>query len=111
MVMEHLGTATELSSSLSEIEGGARHIDQLRQAVRALHDRGLVFGDLREPNVMITKESLKLVDFDWSGRQGEVRYPVDISRRIEWPEGVKGEGEIRPEHDKEWFKRLTGVEL
>ena len=111
VVMEHLGSATELSDNLSEVEGGAEHIERLRQAVRALHDRGLVFGDLREPNIMIAEDGLKLVDFDWSGNQGEVRYPVGISRQIKWPEGVEGEGVIKFEHDREWFKQLTGTEL
>jgi len=40
-----------------------------------------------------------------------VHYPIDISRVIQWPEGARGGGGIKVEHDKEWFKQVTGTEL
>jgi len=60
---------------------------------------------------MITKDGLKLVDFDWCGKEGEVRYPTNISSEIEWPEGVEGEGKIMITHDMVWFERLTDSSL
>ena len=87
------------------------HVRSLRTAVQALHGKGLVFGDLRGPNVLIVEDGVRLVDFDWSGEEGVVRYPSCISTKIEWPEGVKSEGKIKVEHDQEWFKWLTGTEL
>lgn len=68
-----------------------------------------MFGDLREPKILIGKDGMRLVDFDWSGKKGEVQYPVDVSRKIKWPEDFKGEGMIEVEHDKEWLKRITGT--
>ncbi|KAF9643961.1 hypothetical protein BDM02DRAFT_3272735 [Thelephora ganbajun] len=110
VVMEHL-EATEVTGDILKGANGAKHVESLRKAVRALHNEGLVFGDLREPNILIAKDGIKLVDFDWSGKEGMVRYPADISEEILWPEGVGGEGQIKFEHDKEWFRRLTGTEL
>jgi hypothetical protein len=54
---------------------------------------------------------LKLVDFDWSGKEGTVHYPAGISEAIEWPEGARGGTEIKTEHDEVWSERLTGTKL
>jgi len=61
--MEHL-EVTEVTGNLTSEEGATRRVHSLRRAIRALHDRKLVFGDLREPNILITKDGLKLVGFD-----------------------------------------------
>jgi len=112
VVMECL-KATEDTGEVLKSTRGSKHVESLRRAVRALHGAGLVFGDLREPNILITEGGVKLVDFDWSGKEGQVHYPIDIAPRskIPWPEGVRGEGKIRAEHDKQWFSWLTGTEL
>ena len=68
------------------------HIASLRKAVTTLHDRGLVFGDLRGPNLLIVGNGVVLIDFDWCGKVGEARYPSDIlleHPRIDWPPGVQ----------------------
>ena len=75
LVMERLEVIPATNDQLKG-EEGPKHIESLRRAVRALHDRKLVFGDLREPNILITKEGLKLIDFDWCGKGGTVYYPV-----------------------------------
>ena len=49
---------------------------ELRRALDLLHDRGLVFGDLHPPNIMITKaQKIKLIDFNWAGEKGQAKYP------------------------------------
>lgn len=88
----------------------------LRQAVRLLHRNDLVFGDLREPNVLVTgkDEGMMLVDFDWCGREGEARYPCGINLDVDsipWHEDVRRGGEIKKDHDKWLFKILTGEDL
>jgi serine/threonine protein kinase len=51
--------------------------DQIRRALDLLHKSGYVFGDLRQPNVMITKnQEIKLIDFDWAGEHMKARYPA-----------------------------------
>jgi Ser/Thr protein kinase RdoA (MazF antagonist) len=52
----------------------------LATALKALHDAGFVHGDVHEVNVLVLDTSdgaeVRLVDFDWSGREGEDTYPV-----------------------------------
>lgn len=74
----------------------------LTKAIDYCHTKGFVFGDLRKPNIMITQGSkVQLIDFDWAGREGEVRYPISISPSIAWPKGVRGNGYILKQHDLE----------
>ena len=40
------------------------------------HSKGLVHGDLRDPNILCNGESVMLVDFDWGGKDGEALYPT-----------------------------------
>ena len=73
----------------------------LSKAIKYCHEKGFVFGDLRKPNVMITKdEKVKLIDFDWAGWDGKVMYPVCINLNLGWPEGVQGLEPILKEHDQ-----------
>ena len=79
----------------------------LREAFQLLHDAGYVFGDLRQPNVMMTRKGkVQLIDFDWASKDGEVKYPVGISGSIDWPAGVQGLAPIRKEHDRTMLNRL-----
>jgi len=80
---------------------------RLKKAVEYCHGQGFVFGDLRTPNVMITKDwKVQLIDFDWAGREGEVTYPVSISRNIEWPKGVAALEPIFRQHDLDMLEDL-----
>ena len=68
----------------------------VRSALKLLHDSGLVFGDLRPPNVMLTKTGkVKLIDFNWAGEEDQAKYPALMSQGIAWPEGVKALAVIR----------------
>ncbi|KAI0244944.1 hypothetical protein BJV78DRAFT_1098897, partial [Lactifluus subvellereus] len=51
-------------------------LERVKQAIRLLHSRKLVFGDLRLPNILVKDESVMFVDFDWCGKAGEARYPI-----------------------------------
>ncbi|KAI6043610.1 hypothetical protein EDC04DRAFT_669504 [Pisolithus marmoratus] len=88
----------------------------LRQAVEHLHSAEFVFGDLREPNIMVTpgkKFTAQLIDFDWAGKEGQVLYPITISPDIAWAPGVGALVPIEKQHDlsdlalleKEWGPR------
>lgn len=66
-----------------------------------------MFGDLRPPNVMITKdEEVKLIDFNWAGEEDQAKYPSLISPEISWPEGVKPLALMRREHDFDMLNKL-----
>jgi hypothetical protein len=58
--------------------------------VIALHDASYVHGDLRGPNTLLTADGLKPIGFDWCGKEGKARYPVDILiiPQLEWHSDV-----------------------
>ena len=94
-------------------ESTPAHVEMLREAAKRLHDNGYVHGDIRGPNVILVDEkNLKVIDFDWSGREGSVRYPVDVnlSSDIEWHEDVRRLGRIMKEHDEHLVERFTKQE-
>ncbi|TFK72797.1 hypothetical protein BDN72DRAFT_815502 [Pluteus cervinus] len=74
---------------------------RVRDIVTVLHSNGYVFGDLRSPNIMITTtQEVKFIDFDWAGEDGKSTYPLLMSERINWPEGVEiGGAVMKKEHD------------
>jgi len=88
------------------------HIRQLREAVQLLHEEDYVHGDIRLPNVLITSTGLKLIDFDWCGKEGTARYPADIFLVPErgWHEGVRRGGLIAKDHDQHMVNLLTDPE-
>ncbi|KAJ3478244.1 hypothetical protein NLI96_g9899 [Meripilus lineatus] len=63
--------------------------NKIQESLDILHDGGYVFGDLRRPNVMLMngegplESRIRFIDFDWAGKEGEVRYPLNLSSRIE----------------------------
>ena len=99
----------------------------LEQAVKELHDNGLVFGDLRAPNVILLDSNpnsegtadphsgstlattLMLVDFDWCDEEGQARYPADINLDPDmgWHADVECGGRIRQEHDLHMLDQLA----
>ena len=106
VVMDYVG-----GGQVEDLLTDAAHIEQLRTAVDALHKGGYVHGDLRGPNLLIAEDGLKLVDFDWCGKQGEARYPADINigAKIKWHDDVHREGLITEEHDTYMLGLLVGV--
>jgi RIO-like serine/threonine protein kinase len=91
---------------------GDRHRDadvlkKVFEAVKVMHSAGYVLGDVRPPNVMIGKEDqVMLIDFDWAGKEGDVRYPAYMSEGI-WTDGIEWMEKINKTHDtdmhKKWF--------
>ena len=63
-----------------------------------LHEAGFVHVDIRNTNIMVKRSGLDgsfyPVDFDWSGRIKEVRYPIGANvTTVKRPHGVVG-GEL-----------------
>ncbi|KAK7437568.1 hypothetical protein VKT23_018466 [Stygiomarasmius scandens] len=95
-----------------------RVIQSLRTAVKILHVNGLVFGDLRMPNVLVNRKekTVKLIDFDWCGPDLSARYPVTINLNsafyyIHWHSDTKRGGLIAKAHDAHMFRVLTDMQL
>ncbi|KAI9069720.1 hypothetical protein FKP32DRAFT_1616800 [Trametes sanguinea] len=82
----------------------------LREAIALLHGRNLVFGDLREPNVLLIKGGgLMLIDFDWCGPEGTARYPRDMNEdgSIPWAEDAQAGQPIKKQHDLQMLAVLA----
>ncbi|SJL13008.1 uncharacterized protein ARMOST_16444 [Armillaria ostoyae] len=79
----------------------------VREAVRELHAYGFVFGDLRRQNIMVSPGGkVKLIDFDWAGKDGEAMYPIRMSNKIRWAPGVGAMEKMYKAHDNFMIDRL-----
>ena len=85
-------------------------LDDLQDILSRLHGEGFVHGDIRDTNIMVLEggERLMLVDFDWAGKVGEVRYPMNVYRgeRLWRPDGACGGELITAEHDIQMLENL-----
>lgn len=84
--------------------------DQVKAAIHILHAEGLVFGDLRLPNVLALGDGVMLIDFDWCGKAGEAEYPASINTEIMWPPGVFAGAKLLPSHDDFMLGILTATD-
>lgn len=89
------------------------HIASPKAAVTKLQKHGRVFCDLRRPNLLIVKDRVVLIDFDWCGPDGEARYPSDIllTDYTKWYSDVKRGACISKAHDAYLFECLTEKKL
>jgi serine/threonine protein kinase len=87
--------------------------EQVEKAVTLLHDHNIVFGDLRDGNVIYTPPTpnqtdgrVMLVDFDWAGSHDIDRYSATLNPDGGWADGVSQYGIMRKEHDLWQLNRL-----
>jgi serine/threonine protein kinase len=80
-------------------------LQQIRAILSKLKEKNYVHGDFRRCNILVDTGSNRvfLVDFDWSGIDGEVKYPPLMNSHITWPEGANTGELIRHEHDVYWL--------
>ncbi|RUS19244.1 hypothetical protein BC937DRAFT_87785 [Endogone sp. FLAS-F59071] len=65
---------------------------QAVEAVKKMHEKGFVHGDMRLPNIMAgPNNSIKIIDFDWAGKRGEAVYPFFRNLELEWHDDVKAQ--------------------
>ncbi|KAF8808662.1 hypothetical protein BYT27DRAFT_7188628 [Phlegmacium glaucopus] len=89
---------------------GDRHRDpdvskKVLESIKVVHSEGYVLGDVRPPNVMIgLDDEVKLIDFDWAGKGGVVRYPAFMSDGI-WTEGIEPMVKIEKSHDLDMYNK------
>ena len=68
-----------------------------------LQEKGFVHGDLRRQNILLSDtNNFIVVDFDWAGESGHVKYPLTIntSSSCDWAPGVAPDELIESEHDQ-----------
>ncbi|KAI5988935.1 hypothetical protein F5J12DRAFT_969103 [Pisolithus orientalis] len=58
-------------------------MDEFNEKLEAFYTAGFFHGDIHDVNVMVSHngKTFKIIDFNWAGRTGEARYPLDLSRR------------------------------
>jgi len=79
----------------------------IRQALDLLHDKGLVFGDLREANVLYLQEDegrVLLIDFDGVGQDGVGRYSASLNPVLRL--GVHRRQIMEKVHDRRNLERM-----
>ncbi|KAG7091361.1 hypothetical protein E1B28_010403 [Marasmius oreades] len=89
--------------------------DDVKTALRKLHEKDIVFGDVRLQNIMVAADKKRadrvrgyLVEFDWCGVEGEARYPITMSDLKVYREtGMHAYGKMLMYHDTELLEGLT----
>jgi serine/threonine protein kinase len=93
----------DLYHDLSDSSDKASFEQEIRESVTHLHQAGFVHGDIRDTNIMVKRSGspgIMLLDFDWAGEIGRVRYPMNVNNvDIKRPEGAHDNELIKPEHD------------
>jgi hypothetical protein len=108
VVMEMIG---EDYCRLMDFPPPYSHLDDIMGKLTSLHQENYVHGDVRNTNIMVKKDGnqgFKLVDFDWSGRIGEVRYPMNVyqGQRLWRPREAEDGQLIKADHDIEMLKAM-----
>ena len=135
VLMEDLTQHWSLSQVIQEVD--VRRVHGLRtrpeleatlqQLLAPLHDKGIVFGDFRPPNIMLRLErfrddadtevaykavDLHLVDFELSGKVGQPRPPVKLNAKA-FSEGVvdctSGDVKHALDQDTDMIERIWKV--
>ncbi|KAH7304808.1 hypothetical protein B0J17DRAFT_623066 [Rhizoctonia solani] len=111
MIVMEFVQGVDLESKSSRLPHSV--FDDIETAVDLLHTRDFVFGDLREPNVMVLQDSTgnatggaMLVDFDWCGKHLEGRYPLRMNLELGWHTAVGPGAVMDKEHDTHMLNRL-----
>ncbi|KAE9394908.1 hypothetical protein BT96DRAFT_1022286 [Gymnopus androsaceus JB14] len=115
---EKLGLAPELIG-YEELPAGWKMPQKLqilcgrcwKERLAKLHVEGFVHGDLRAQNVLVSDGDIKVIDWDFAGRDGDVDYPRDLNRgRDLWrPNEVKSLVPIKREHDQAMIEYLLSI--
>ena len=58
--------------------------EALKRAVSLMHTNGYVHGDVRPQNVLVSDNTVRIVDFDWAGKHPNARYPPELNMDCNW---------------------------
>ncbi|CAG7849900.1 SubName: Full=Uncharacterized protein {ECO:0000313/EMBL:CCA77651.1} [Serendipita indica DSM 11827] len=112
VVMEYLSEEEYTMRSSVDVDV-VKFKEAIKGVVGFLHRSGFVHGDIRACNIMIRREwddgigmrNVKLVDFDWAGKDGEARYPANVNyEQIVRPKDARDGLPITKEHDLEMIE-------
>ena len=103
VVMEYLSGWVMLGEKSHEER--LKYQEKLNEALRIIHDRGFVHGDIRWPNILVSEDNVKVIDFDNCGQEGVKRYPREWDHRQRVEEAKEGEL-MRKSHDTWMLARI-----
>jgi hypothetical protein len=128
VVMEHLdfregtGGWVELGAFEKRLGNMADAVrSKLERIIALLQEKRMVHADLRPKNIMVKVDGqhrmimskdepvLSLIDFDWAGMVGEVRYPPFLNPRVPWPEGAGGYEKVGHDDDRILLSNWWGL--
>jgi hypothetical protein len=103
VVMEYMNDYVALSTLEDRVSISKQLPQMVTDLVASFHAQNFVHGDIRDSDLLVLmkgKLEMKLIDFDWGGKDGEVRYPVLINNHtVHRPPNVVGGQLITREHD------------
>lgn len=110
IVMEYLSTAYKMVRNQDPVT--TELSSALEAAVNVPHTGNFVHGDIRDVNLMFSKENksikVMIVDLDWAGTDGEIRYPANVNTiGINRPDGARDGELISKAHDLYMLNRIT----
>ena len=111
VVMEYMDDYKPLST-FEDRASISTHLQQtVTKLVTSFHGQNLVHGDIRDSNLLVRVKNgeleMKLIDFDWGGRQGVARYPVLVNKfTVTRPLDVIGGQLITTDHDLEMVRNI-----
>jgi serine/threonine protein kinase len=103
VVMEYL-SGWEMLGKIAH-EERLKYKEKLQQALGVIHDRELVHGDVRGPNILVSGDDIKLIDFDHCGTEGETRYPREWDHTLR-REDIKEGDVMQRDHDNWMLERI-----
>ncbi|KIK77136.1 hypothetical protein PAXRUDRAFT_835096 [Paxillus rubicundulus Ve08.2h10] len=103
VVMDRL-VGFKLLADLSYTECLPKSVLQgVRSQLKTLHERNLVHGDIRDTNILVKRDDktkVMIIDFDWAGELGQVRYPPYVNYSDIWrPDDARDGNLIHAGHD------------
>ncbi|KJA26397.1 hypothetical protein HYPSUDRAFT_133001 [Hypholoma sublateritium FD-334 SS-4] len=89
-------------------------LEKVDAAMKLLHQNDIVFGDLRDANVLFAPSPgntmaggrVYLVDFDWASRAGVGRFPATLDRE-NYDGSMQPYGIMEKDHDTKQFESLS----
>lgn len=86
---------------------GGQAANDLSRAVTALHANNFVHADLRQQNILVSSGRAFLVDFDWSGTEGQQIYPPFMNHvGVQWANDAGDLLPLKKSHDVHFMNKL-----
>ena len=99
VVMEKIRNSVTLSSAITS-RNKKKLEASLCCAVETLYSNNFVHGALHPPNILaIEDDTIRILDFDWAGCVGVMKYPDDLNTSVAWNEDVKPGGLIQKKYN------------